>query len=174
MVVPACCSPTRSVIAGSALVSALLGDGPVLILCPATLTTQWQLQLKDKLNIPSAGVEAFVQVWPGLPGRPPCDRAALARAFYESESRSGGDRPMTPHPPRKLLRCAIYTRKSTEGAPGRTSSSSTMRAEPAPAFDQRIQICHGAGLRIRDAADGFPATINFGAGLGTGPAFTST
>jgi len=28
-----------------------------------------------------AGVEAFVQDWPGLPGRPPCDRAALARAF---------------------------------------------------------------------------------------------
>jgi hypothetical protein len=28
-----------------------------------------------------AGVEAFVQVWPGLPGRPPYDRAALARAF---------------------------------------------------------------------------------------------
>jgi len=23
-----------------------------------------------------AGVEAFVQDWPGLPGRPPCDRAA--------------------------------------------------------------------------------------------------
>jgi hypothetical protein len=28
-----------------------------------------------------AGVEAFVQMWPGLPGRPPCDRAALARVF---------------------------------------------------------------------------------------------
>ena len=28
-----------------------------------------------------AGVEAFVQTWPGLPGRPQCDRAALARAF---------------------------------------------------------------------------------------------
>src|SRR5271168_2200925 len=28
-----------------------------------------------------ADVEAFVQAWPGLPGRPPCDRAALARAF---------------------------------------------------------------------------------------------
>src|SRR6202140_1439260 len=27
------------------------------------------------------GVEAFLQAWPGLPGRPPCDRAALARAF---------------------------------------------------------------------------------------------
>jgi hypothetical protein len=28
-----------------------------------------------------ADVEAFVPVWPGLPGRPPSDRAALARAF---------------------------------------------------------------------------------------------
>jgi len=28
-----------------------------------------------------AGIEAFVQVWSGLPGRPLCDRAALARAF---------------------------------------------------------------------------------------------
>ena len=28
-----------------------------------------------------ADVEAFVQFWPGLPGRPPSDRAALARAF---------------------------------------------------------------------------------------------
>src|SRR5580693_2288886 len=28
-----------------------------------------------------ADVEAFVQVWRGLPGRPPSDRAALARAF---------------------------------------------------------------------------------------------
>src|SRR6202162_1608196 len=28
-----------------------------------------------------AGIEAFVRVWPGLPGRPPRDRAALARAF---------------------------------------------------------------------------------------------
>jgi hypothetical protein len=28
-----------------------------------------------------SGIEAFVQFWPGLPGRPPRDRAALARAF---------------------------------------------------------------------------------------------
>src|ERR1700758_1233280 len=28
-----------------------------------------------------ADVEAFVRVWPGWPGRPLCDRAALARAF---------------------------------------------------------------------------------------------
>ncbi len=41
-------------LAASALVSALLEDGPVLILCPSTLTLQWQVELKDKLGIPSA------------------------------------------------------------------------------------------------------------------------
>jgi len=33
------------------------------------------------MTLELAGVEAFVQVWPGLPGRPPRDRAVLARAF---------------------------------------------------------------------------------------------
>lgn len=41
-------------LATSALVSALLDDGPVIILCPSTLTRQWQVELKDKLGIPSA------------------------------------------------------------------------------------------------------------------------
>lgn len=40
--------------AGSALVSSLLGDGKVLILCPSTLTFQWQTELKDRLGIPSS------------------------------------------------------------------------------------------------------------------------
>jgi SNF2 family DNA or RNA helicase len=38
----------------SAMVSALLGDGKVLVLCPSTLTFQWQTELKDRLGIPSA------------------------------------------------------------------------------------------------------------------------
>ncbi|MDE2058549.1 MAG: DEAD/DEAH box helicase family protein [candidate division NC10 bacterium] len=38
----------------SAMISALLDDGPVLILCPSTLTLQWQVELTDKLGIPSA------------------------------------------------------------------------------------------------------------------------
>jgi superfamily II DNA or RNA helicase len=50
-------------LAGSALVSSLLGDGPVLILCPATLTTQWQMELKDKLNIPSAVWLSSQKAW---------------------------------------------------------------------------------------------------------------
>ena len=39
--------------ATAAMVSALMGDGKVLILCPSTLTFQWQAELKDRLGIPS-------------------------------------------------------------------------------------------------------------------------
>ena len=41
-------------LAASAMISVLLDDGPVLILCPSTLTLQWQVELMDKLGIPSA------------------------------------------------------------------------------------------------------------------------
>ncbi|GAB6162208.1 hypothetical protein JCM12298_13670 [Desulfothermus naphthae] len=41
-------------LAASAMVSCLLDDGAVLILTPATLTWQWQVELKDRLGIPSA------------------------------------------------------------------------------------------------------------------------
>lgn len=50
-------------LAASALVSALLEDGPVLILCPATLTLQWQVELLDKLGIPSAVWDSTKKVW---------------------------------------------------------------------------------------------------------------
>ena len=50
-------------LATSALVSSLLGDGPALILCPATLTRQWQVELKDKLGIPSAVWLSGRKVW---------------------------------------------------------------------------------------------------------------
>lgn len=47
----------------SAMVAALLGDGPVLILCPSTLTFQWQVELKDRLGIPSAVWLSTKKVW---------------------------------------------------------------------------------------------------------------
>ena len=47
----------------SAMISALLGDGPVLILCPSTLTMQWQVELFDKLGIPSAVWSSVNKVW---------------------------------------------------------------------------------------------------------------
>ena len=50
-------------LAASAMISALLGDGPVLILCPSTLTVQWQVELFDKLGIPSAVWLSNKKVW---------------------------------------------------------------------------------------------------------------
>lgn len=55
--------------AGSALVSALLDDGPVLILAPSTLTIQWQIEMKDKLGIPSAVWSSQKKVWLGVEGQ---------------------------------------------------------------------------------------------------------
>ena len=50
-------------LAASAMLAVLLGDGPVLILCPATLMQQWQVELKDKLGIPSAVWLSAKKVW---------------------------------------------------------------------------------------------------------------
>ncbi len=50
-------------LAASAMISALLDDGAVLILCPSTLTLQWQVELKDRLGIPSAVWLSGQKVW---------------------------------------------------------------------------------------------------------------
>ena len=55
--------------ATSALVSALLEDGPILILAPSTLTTQWQIEMMDKLGIPSAVWSSQKKVWVGVEGQ---------------------------------------------------------------------------------------------------------
>ena len=50
-------------LAASAMLSVLLDDGPVLILCPSTLMLQWQVELTDKLGIPSAVWSSTKKVW---------------------------------------------------------------------------------------------------------------
>ncbi len=50
-------------LATAAMVSCLLGDGPALILAPATLCQQWQVELKDKLGLPSAVWLSNKKVW---------------------------------------------------------------------------------------------------------------
>jgi superfamily II DNA or RNA helicase len=55
--------------ATSALVSALLEDGPVLILTPSTLMLQWQIEMKDRLGIPSAVWSSQKKVWLGEDGQ---------------------------------------------------------------------------------------------------------
>ena len=56
-------------LAASAMISVLLGDGPALILCPSTLTLQWQVELEDKLGIPSAVWSSLKKVWIDQQGR---------------------------------------------------------------------------------------------------------
>lgn len=50
-------------LAASAMISALMDEKPVLILCPSTLTAQWQVELKDKLGIPSARWSSNKKEW---------------------------------------------------------------------------------------------------------------
>jgi hypothetical protein len=50
-------------LATAAMVGCLLGDGPALILAPATLCQQWQVELKDKLGLPSAVWLSSAKVW---------------------------------------------------------------------------------------------------------------
>lgn len=69
-------------LATAGLVSALLGDGPVLILCPSTLCRQWQVELKDKLGIPSA-------VW-----------LSARKAWLDSD-----DRVIKTNGPKDIVRC---------------------------------------------------------------------
>ncbi len=49
--------------AAAALILAMLSDGGVLILCPATLTQQWQVELEDKLGVPSAVWSSNTKQW---------------------------------------------------------------------------------------------------------------
>ena len=71
--------------ATSALVSALLDDGAILILAPSTLTLQWQIEMKDRLGIPSAVWSSQKKVWLGVEGQmlsPRGDASAIKRCPY--------------------------------------------------------------------------------------------
>lgn len=71
--------------ATSALVSALLEDGPVLILVPSTLAFQWQVEMRDKLGIPSAVWSSQKKVWLGELGQclsPKDDATSIKKCPY--------------------------------------------------------------------------------------------
>jgi len=71
--------------ATSAMVSALLEDGPVLILAPSTLTIQWQIEMIDKLGIPTAVWSSQKKVWLGVEGQilsPRGDASSIKKCPY--------------------------------------------------------------------------------------------
>jgi len=72
--------------ATSALVSALLDDGPVLILAPSTLTFQWQVEIHDRLGIPSAVWSSQKKIWLGVEGHalsPKNDFESIKKCPYQ-------------------------------------------------------------------------------------------
>jgi len=72
--------------ATSALVSVLLGDGPVLILAPSTLMLQWQIEMIDKLGIPTAVWSSQKKVWLGVEGQilsPRGDASSIKKCPYK-------------------------------------------------------------------------------------------
>ncbi|RWI67695.1 phospholipase D-like domain-containing anti-phage protein [Mesorhizobium sp.] len=56
-------------LAASALLSVLLDDGPTLILVPSTLTEQWQIELLDRLAMPTARWHSTRKCWIDADGR---------------------------------------------------------------------------------------------------------
>lgn len=56
-------------LAASALLAVVLGDGPVLILVPSTLTEQWQIELLDRLAMPVARWHSTRKCWIDPAGR---------------------------------------------------------------------------------------------------------
>lgn len=69
----------------SALISALLKDGAALILAPSTLIFQWQLEMMDKLGIPTAVWSSQKKVWLGVEGQmlsPRGDSTAIKTCPY--------------------------------------------------------------------------------------------
>src|SRR3546814_8225759 len=56
-------------LAASALLAVVLGDGPVLILVPSTLTEQWQIKLLDRLAMPVARWHSTRKCWIDPAGR---------------------------------------------------------------------------------------------------------
>ncbi|MBP1994650.1 phospholipase D-like domain-containing anti-phage protein [Paenibacillus eucommiae] len=72
--------------ATSALVGALLEDGPVLILAPSTLTIQWQIEMMDKLGVPTAVWSSQKKVWLGVEGQvlsPRGDASSIKKCPYK-------------------------------------------------------------------------------------------
>lgn len=72
--------------ATSALISVLLEDGPVLILAPSTLTLQWQIEMMDKLGVPTAVWSSQKKVWLGPEGQflsPQGDAAFIKKCPYK-------------------------------------------------------------------------------------------
>jgi superfamily II DNA or RNA helicase len=119
-------------LATSAMVGCLLSDGPALILAPATLCQQWQVELKDKLGLPSAVWLSSAKVWQDANGHIIKTRGAedIRRCPFQIGIVSTGL--LVQHTPESqaLLECRFGTLVLDEAHRARRSRGITGTAEP--------------------------------------------
>jgi SNF2 family DNA or RNA helicase len=119
-------------LATAAMVGCLLGDGPALILAPATLCQQWQVELSDKLGLPSAVWLSRDKVWQDAKGHIIKTRGAedIRRCPFQIGIASTGLIVQGTAESRALLECRFGTLVLDEAHRARRSRGITASGEP--------------------------------------------
>ncbi len=119
-------------LATAAMVASLMGDGPALILAPATLVQQWQVELKDKLGLPSAVWLSSAKAWQDANGHIIKTRGAedIRRCPYQIGIVSTGLIVQGAVEARTLLECKFGTLVLDEAHRARKSRGITASGHP--------------------------------------------
>jgi superfamily II DNA or RNA helicase len=134
-------------LATAAMVGCLLGDGPALILAPATLCQQWQVELKDKLGLPSAMWLSGTKVWRDANGHIIKTRDAedIRRCPFQIGIVSTGLIVQGSAESRALLECKFGTLVLDEAHKARKSRGITASGEP----NRPLQFMYAAAQRAK-------------------------
>lgn len=134
-------------LATAAMVGCLLGDGPALILAPATLCQQWQVELKDKLGLPSAVWLSSAKVWRDANGHIIKTRGAedIKRCPFQIGIVSTGLIVQGTAEARELLECRFGTLVLDEAHKARKSRGVTGDGDP----NRLLQFMMQAALRAK-------------------------
>jgi SNF2 family DNA or RNA helicase len=119
-------------LATAAMVGCLLKDGPALILAPATLCQQWQVELKDRLGLPSAVWLSSGKVWQDANGHIIKTRGAedIRRCPFQIGIVSTGLIVQGAVEAKALLECRFGTLILDEAHKARRSRGITASGEP--------------------------------------------
>src|SRR5580704_15300400 len=134
-------------LATAAMVGCLLGDGPALILAPATLCQQWQVELKDKLGLPSAVWLSNKKVWRDANGHIIKTRGAedIRRCPFQIGIVSTGLIVQGAAESQALLECRFGTLMLDEAHKARKSRGITASGDP----NKLLQFMLQAAARAR-------------------------
>jgi len=133
-------------LATAAMVGCLLGDGPALILTPATLCQQWQVELKDKLGLPSAVWLSSGKVWQDANGHIIKTRGAedIRRCPFQIGIVSTGLIVQGTPESRVLLGCRFGTLVLDEAHRARRSRGITASGDPNRLMEFMLRAAHRA------------------------------